>query len=539
MNSSKCIALFAAGNLFNIGGLQRSYSLLTKHLARAGHKVILVGWKDGGSSRDALAYPIDERVEVLFVPQARTTKNLRHIVQLLSGFPLDVILIVNSGYQALFLSLIALELDIPYVVSLRGSMEYCLRYLWPSRFAMELLFQAADAAHVLMPSYKAFFPQQLQRKVTVIPSQIEPASTQAQTTRADPLGRFYIIYSGRLSFEKRVNLLIDAFTRISHQHSEWYVLIVGNGPLKEDLLAKVKENGMHDRIHFREAKNTEEMYSIYPQAHIKVLPSEQEGCPMALREAMAHGLPVIAFNECSGANEIITDGLDGLLISADPDRITSLSNALVRLMANPSLRTALGSAAINTAAQYVPDPINQAWEYLLVSACKPRQGQLTSMESGDEAKADARRLLRQFVSAERYSPPYRFEMDDDLLEEHLFGYVLVYGRKLFQTKFYLDTYFDVKRSGVDPLLHYLSVGCRLGYNPSQYFDTKRYREQYMSALNEEIDPLLHFYLLGRFEGAKPIPVDSSDIGHAVYKIAVKSDDEVTLSMKVDMRSICF
>lgn len=538
-NSSKCIAIFAAGNLFNIGGIQRSYSLLTKHLVNSGHRVILLGWNDWGDSRDKLAYPIDEQVEVLFIPQGRSTKNLRRIVQLLSPYPLDVILIVNSGYQALYLSMIALELDTPYVVSLRGSMEYCLRYLWPTRFTMELLFQASDAAHVLMPSYKVFFPPELQQKITVIPSQIEPANDLAQTARPDAKGQYYVLYSGRLSFEKRVHLLIDAFTRICHQYENWSVLIVGNGPLKADLVAQVNASGVPDRFIFREAKNTEEMYAIYPHAHLKVLPSEQEGCPMALREAMAHGLPVISYAECSGANEIITDGLDGLLISAEPDRVTSLSEALSRLMSNPDLRVALGNAAIKTAARYVPDPINRDWEKLLVKASQPLQLGHEVNASVLESRERSRSVLRHFLAANDYSPPCQFKMDEDLLEKKIFSYALIYGKNLFNTKAYLDAHFDVKVSGEDPLLHYLTVGHRLGHNPSPLFDTRQYRKKYMPGLSEDIDPLSHYYLSGRFEGARPIPVVGGDLENISDPNALQSDDEIASTLLEDLHSFRF
>lgn len=511
MSTFKCIALFAAGNLFNIGGLQRSYSILTKHLATSGHKVILIGWASDGMSRDDLAYPIDERVDIIFIKQERTAKNFDKIVKVLGDFPIDVILIVNSGYQAIFLSMIALKLGKPYIVSLRGSMEYCLRYLWPSRFALDLLFKSADAAHVLMPSYKNFFSNDLQRKIVVIPSQIEPATLLAQPSEADSHGSFCILYSGRLSFEKRVDLLVDAFASISHDYTNWMVKIVGNGPLKDSLVSKVKSCGMQNRIVFLEAKNTEEMYSIYPKTHIKVLPSEQEGCPMALREAMAHGLPVIAFSECSGANEIISDGIDGLLISNHPDRITSLAAALSRLMSNPNLRISLGKSAINTAALYVPQPINQAWEKLLISVCKePVILPDLSYISAHEEETCSRHLLYKFIEQKRYTPPYKFKCDDTLLKENLLSYALIYGQELFQTKFYLDTYFSIKRSGEDPLLHYLTVGYKNGYNPSPKFDTKKYQELYMHTAYKNIDPLTHFYLIGRFNGAKPIPIEDRE-----------------------------
>ena len=51
MNIHKSICIFAAGDLFNIGGLQRSYSILTDYLIKSGHKVMLIAWEKNGKER--------------------------------------------------------------------------------------------------------------------------------------------------------------------------------------------------------------------------------------------------------------------------------------------------------------------------------------------------------------------------------------------------------------------------------------------------------------------------------------------------------
>ncbi|MDH4480036.1 MAG: glycosyltransferase [Rhodoferax sp.] len=507
MSIHKSICIFAAGDLFNIGGLQRSYALLTGHLVNSGHRVILVGWEKDGKVRHDLSYSLDDRVELLLVQQSRTKKNFYSIASKIKNESVDVILIVNSGFPSLFLSMIALYLGIPYVVSLRGSFEYCLRYLWPSRFALDLLFDAADAAHVLMPSYKEFFKEAVKTKIAVIPSQIESASSFANTSIADSAGRYNIIYSGRFSFEKRVHFLIESFGSIAAIFPQWDLWLVGNGPLKEDLMVQAGALGLGGRILFKEAKNTAEMYSIYPKAHIKVLPSEQEGCPMALREAMAHGLPVIAYQECSGANEIIHNGFDGFLITANPNHVTALTESLTKLMESSDLRYNLGLEAIKTAARYTPDPINKKWEELLLSACESNNGSVKNID-GENAISESRKLLLRLISNDDFRPPYQFDINEVLMDKFAFNYAVSYGSSLFDVKFYLEKYFDVKISGMDPLLHYVSVGHSLNYNPSPMFDTLKYRLLYLSNTDDSVDPLSHFISIGRFCGAVLIPISS-------------------------------
>ena len=270
--------------------------------------------------------------------------------------------------------------------------------------SMELLFKSADAAHVLMPSYKDFFESEVKRKISVIPSQIEPAQLFAKPAESDRNGKYYLLYSGRFSFEKRIDILINAFNQINKDFPDWILWVVGNGPLKDELIGLVNNLGMDYKIVFFEAKNTDEMYTIYPRAHIKILPSQNEGCPMALREAMAHGLPVIAFDECSGANEIIQNNVDGLLIPSGDDRVISMSMALRSLMKSPELRTSLGSRAIETAARYTPEPINKSWENLLISTANRFSHPLPSEDAFIDIKLEARNLLFKLISKNRFSP---------------------------------------------------------------------------------------------------------------------------------------
>lgn len=500
------ITIFASGDLFKIGGVQRSYVFLTKHLVDAGHQVTLVGWrKSVGNERNSeLAYPIDERVYLKFIPQTMTKKNFDDVCSLISNLKPDLVLIVNSTRFSVFLACACLKVGVPFVQSIRGSSEYCLRYLWPSIHSMNSVFLAAKAGHILMPSYKDIFPSSVQEKLEVIPSQIEPATTFGTPDKPNNAGRFTILYSGRFSFEKRLDLLINAFASIKDDFPQWDLWLYGIGPLLEKLEALVKELKLKDRVTFGEARNTDEMYQIYPQVNLKVLPSEQEGCPMALREAMAHAIPVIAYDECSGSNEIITHGEDGLLIASISDRISSLAEGMRYLMERPELRRTMGLKARDTAAKYHPDAINKKWESLLVSAILGTgKAASTIRNKYREEHERAEEMLKTAANVGRFQDFCLFNREPDLFKKYEHQYLMIYAHRLFDKLFYLQEYMDVKKSGKDPLLHYISVGWKLGYNPSAEFDTNAYMARYMKP-NEEICPLYHFYKEGRFEGAQPI-----------------------------------
>lgn len=74
---------------------------------------------------------------------------------------------------------------------------------------------------------------------------------------------------------------------------------------------------------------------------------------------------------------------------------------------------------------------------------------------------------------------------------------------LFDEKYYLKTYDDVKNSNIDPIKHFIEQGWKEGKNPSEFFNTSFYLETYNDVKNTQNNPLLHFIMYGKKEGRKP------------------------------------
>ena len=492
------IAIFGAGNLFKVGGLQRSYQILTEHLAKAGHEVTLFSWlqpgKNGKVTNTDLAYPINDDVKVELIPQKADFSNFQLVENKLIEASPDIAVIVNSSQMSFFLAMVCAKNNIPFIQSLRGSTEYCLKYLWPCKFLMDSVFHGSLKGHVLMPSYVNIFPEEIKDKITVIPSQIEPSYSLANVEDANFNNRFVILYSGRFSFEKRVDYLIRAFSILSKNYDNWDLWLYGTGPLENEHKNLVNQLGLQDRVIFGIAKNTDEMYKVYPCVNIKVLPSEQEGCPMALREAMIHGIPVVAYKECSGSNEIIENGKSGFLVDYDFGRqdqaIEELYKKIKNLVDNPDLRVEMGKSAFEKAKEYNPLIINSQWESLIFEAVKI---------SRDKRFSNSVYAFREFakscLSKKRFRDVSIFKRDYELFKNNINEYLSVYSNDLFDRKYYLETYLEVKISGADPLLHYITEGWLKGYNPSPYFDNNSYIEKYGGL----VCPLVHYYSTSNVE----------------------------------------
>jgi len=122
-----------------------------------------------------------------------------------------------------------------------------------------------------------------------------------------------IVFSGRLSRPKNVNVLIDAVSYGIKQKKTWKLLIAGDGPMKESLKNQVSILGLNSNVLFIGIRPYTEMPDIYRMADAIALPSSFEGIPMCLLEAMACGTPVVA-SKVGGIPEFVKHLSNGILL---------------------------------------------------------------------------------------------------------------------------------------------------------------------------------------------------------------------------------
>jgi glycosyltransferase involved in cell wall biosynthesis len=120
----------------------------------------------------------------------------------------------------------------------------------------------------------------------------------------------YILFSGRLAHVKRVDLLIDAFTHLAPARAEWNLLIVGDGPLGDQLRRRVPD-ALQKRVIWTGFLEQEELNLAYHAADVLVLPSDHEPWAVVVQEAMAAGLVVVASDVVGAAHELIVDQQSG------------------------------------------------------------------------------------------------------------------------------------------------------------------------------------------------------------------------------------
>lgn len=151
---------------------------------------------------------------------------------------------------------------------------------------------------------------------------------------------FIITTVGRLCSLKNQIGLIRAACAVLNIHSNIKFVIVGDGPLRNELLKQVSNSNYKEKILLLGLRNN--VSDILHMSDIFVLPSFYEGFPMTIIEAMQCGLPVIASN-VGGIPEIVDDET-GILIN--PVNVDEITNAILWLYENPGIRTHMKKAAI-------------------------------------------------------------------------------------------------------------------------------------------------------------------------------------------------
>lgn len=165
---------------------------------------------------------------------------------------------------------------------------------------------------------------------------------------------------GRLDKQKGFDLLLNAFAQLASSFPEWDTVIIGEGPERKALESLIKQLNLENRVFL--IGRVGNITDWYNQSDIYILSSRFEGFPNTLVEAMAHGLPVIAFDCETGPAEIIRDKIDGLLVpSGDINKLTS---TMASLMNDEKLRNNLSSKAIEVRTRFSIEKISSQWENL-------------------------------------------------------------------------------------------------------------------------------------------------------------------------------
>lgn len=223
------------------------------------------------------------------------------------------------------------------------------RLVYP--FAKGFVFQTAEQA--------AFFPRRVRARGAVLDNPLDTSTLPAPYF--GERGKT-VVSAGRLEPQKNFPLLVRAFAAFYQNHPDWKLIIYGEGGGRaalEGLCGELLPEGSY-LLPGQSATLDFDMQ----KAGMFVLPSDFEGMPNVLIEAMAMGLPVVATDcPCGGPASLVRNGESGLLVPVGNE--AALAAAMALLADEPGLAAKLGREAAGIRARVDAVTVTELWRAYL------------------------------------------------------------------------------------------------------------------------------------------------------------------------------
>lgn len=348
---------FFIGGLSN-GGAERVICSLANYMFRAGHDVTIVTMADDkptytleeGISRVTLLKSIERRSFVI-----NSIRRLRRFYKYLRSSNTEVYVVMLPVTTIMLLwmkrftkaKIVAAERSYPAIYSTR--IQYLLRRL--ARKADGWVFQT--------PGQKEWYGSSGIKNNIIIPNAINPAFIRSKFT-GDRKKR--IVTVGSLTKPKNHELLINAFSAIAKDFSDYKLVIFGEGSKRDILHNLVKELGVEKQVELP-GYSTHITDDIIDST-LYVLSSDYEGMPNSLLEAMALGLPCIS-TDCDGggARLLIDNEKNGLLVPKGDKN--ALADAMKRMLLNKEFADYCGNEAYKVRETLSSEVVYKKWEVFI------------------------------------------------------------------------------------------------------------------------------------------------------------------------------
>lgn len=361
--------ILIATNQLSIGGAEHFVVRLSNQLVRRGHQVVVA------AAPGELSTLLNPAVTTVMMPMrplgppqgARTIGALRWVID---AHDIQVIH-ANSFNTALFVRAAREDRSVPIIMSAHGAWR-----AWKKPVLARVLGSTADyvvgcSAQVMADLVRNGLPAQRARAICngiEFPQASVTAAERADTRRE--LGcdadRPLILGVGRLANQKGFAHLLEAMVYVRRVVPAARLAIAGDGELATELRALAERLDLGHSVCFLGARS--DVPRLLAAADIFCLPSLDEGLPLAILEAMAHRLPVVA-TRVGGVAEAVLDGRTGWLVPpADP---VLLASRLVALLDDGPRREAMGLAGwAHAAANFTLDRMVSQFECLYREAAE-------------------------------------------------------------------------------------------------------------------------------------------------------------------------
>ena len=362
--------LYITNGIDGPGGLERVLSIKANYLAeKLNYDVHIVTLNQGSSS---LFYDFSSLLNYhdISIKTKGVFWFLQYIFELKRTIKIiqpDIISVCDDGLKAFLLPLI-FNKTYPLVYERHASKRITLNEENPN-LLRKLKFKLSNAMMDFGAKYydafivltKTNLNEWNLKNAVVIPNPLS-FNPKAKSTLLNKT----LIAVGNHGFQKGYDRLLKIWKIVVKKHPEWQLEIYGKMDEGKKHINTAKElDILSNTKFFHPVKNIQEKYK---QASIYVMTSRSEGFGMVLIEAMAFGVPCIAFDCPSGPKDIISNNLDGYLI--ENGNIQAFVEKLDVLITNEELRYNMGRCAIEKSNKYMPEIIVTKWHTLFLELTK-------------------------------------------------------------------------------------------------------------------------------------------------------------------------
>lgn len=212
--------------------------------------------------------------------------------------------------------------------------------------------QKADILIVLSESWKLWFQSiGIQNEKITILHNITSYPVYKPNCKTND-GKVHFLFLGEIGKRKGVFDILRALSRDSTSLNENFELRIGGNRNEKFLIDTIHDNRLENVVKFEGWVSGEKKTDLLNWADVFILPSYNEGLPIAILEAMSYSMPIIS-SPVGGIPEVVKSGVNGVLVTPGDDK--EIYEAINKYVSNPSLLKVEGEKSLDIVKTYLPD----------------------------------------------------------------------------------------------------------------------------------------------------------------------------------------
>jgi len=361
--------LYVINSLTGAGGMQRVLLLKAAYLADVmDYNVTIITTND--SEIGEIFYSVSPLVKIIDIRPVQTSKVTYFksystlLNKAIDAENPDIIIMCDNGLKSFLLPFIVkggrkmvYERHTPKVFQNKRIVRNYVRSLYDALIYRFMVYSAAKFDKFLVVTQQGKNEWGI-KNIAAIPNPL-----WFSTNVVSNLSNKRVIAVGRHAYEKGYDRMFAVWKQVVDKHPEWVLDIYGDDNPEYNIRQLAHDAGVDKNVNF--ITSTKHIIDAYLESSICIMTSRYEGFGMVLLEAMACGVPCVAFNCPVGPSDIISNSIDGLLVQ--DGNIEEFVKSVLLLIENAALRLEMGANAKISSEDYDINVIMKEWDTLFRS----------------------------------------------------------------------------------------------------------------------------------------------------------------------------